>query len=93
MLTSIPLTLFIQQARTATLFWAFSHSLHQITSNAITMQFFLAALAMSALAQAAPTNRRDVGSIVDTAVGATQDGTNNVVNTTETLVDGVNKNK
>ncbi|KAI6903540.1 hypothetical protein KC318_g7008, partial [Hortaea werneckii] len=56
------------------------------------MQFFLAALTMSALAQAAPTNRRDVGTIVDTAVGATQDGTNNVVNTTETLVDGVNKN-
>ncbi|KAI6829233.1 hypothetical protein KC332_g7379 [Hortaea werneckii] len=56
------------------------------------MQFFLAALALSAVAQAAPTNRRDVGSIVDTAVGATQDGTNNVVDTTETLIDGVNKN-
>ncbi|KAI6863808.1 hypothetical protein KC343_g4380 [Hortaea werneckii] len=54
------------------------------------MQFFLAALAMSAVAQAAPTNRRDVGSIVDTAVSATQDGTTRLSGQVESIVDGVN---
>ncbi|KAI7214552.1 hypothetical protein KC333_g5942 [Hortaea werneckii] len=54
------------------------------------MQFFLAALTMSALAQAAPTNRRDVGGIVDTAVNATQDGTSRLADQVESIVDGVN---
>ncbi|GAB1732050.1 hypothetical protein NU195Hw_g3092t1 [Hortaea werneckii] len=54
------------------------------------MHFLLAALAMSAVTQAAPTNRRDVGSIVDTAVGATQDGTGRLAGQVESVVDGVN---
>ncbi|KAI7360420.1 hypothetical protein KC354_g8888, partial [Hortaea werneckii] len=35
---------------------------------------------------------RSVKDVTDTATGATQDGTNNVVDTAETLIDGVNKN-
>ncbi|KAI7343686.1 hypothetical protein KC320_g9171 [Hortaea werneckii] len=54
------------------------------------MHFLLAALAMSAVTQAAPTNRRDVGGIVDTAVGATQDGTARLADQVESIVDGVN---
>ena len=37
-------------------------------------------------------SQREVGNVVDTAVGATQDGTDNVVDTVETLVNGLNAN-
>ncbi|KAI7267937.1 hypothetical protein KC345_g7808, partial [Hortaea werneckii] len=56
------------------------------------MQVFLAALAMSAVAQAAPTNRRDVDSIVDTAISATQDGTTKLGNQVESAIQNTNEN-